>query len=290
MKAPTEKRNDIIQIIVTRSCDLFNCSNCTQLLPFRSDTLHMGLDCFRDAVRSVREWPGIVALFGGNPCSHPRFPDLCAILVEEIPDQRHRGIWSNAFLGHGQVIRDTFYPLGRFNLNAHADTAAAADMEFWCPGKVIKKSIYEPASHTPILMDWRDLGITEDEWVSARERCDINLNWSSAIAERGGRPYAYFCEVGASLDGVRGENNGIPATPGWWEEPMARFIHQVDACCDRGCGVPLRRIGHLDRDDTYDLTASWAHIQHRGKIKIEVHETMPSACHEGTDYMGLRKP
>lgn len=287
--APTQKSNDIIQIEITRKCDLFHCSNCTRMLPFRKDDVEMTLDCFREAVRSCEGWPGVVALFGGNPCSHSRFPEICEIMREEIPDQRRRGLWTNNLLKHGQVCRDTFFPAGRFNCNAHMDEDAAAEIDKWLPGKLIKTSRNRASWHSPIMLDYRDYGIEESEWVALRERCDINRNWSAAIMQRDGRPYAYFCEVAGAWDGVRGENNGILAVPGWWKFGMDGFGDQVRKCCDRGCGVPLKGKGHLDRDDTYDVSPSLVPLTtKRGKVKIAVNETAPDRTHEATDYQHLR--
>lgn len=287
--------NDIIQILVTRACNLFSCSNCTQLLPFRKDTLHMGVDVFRAAVRSMAGWPGVVAMFGGNPCSHPKFEDLAAILEEEIPEQHRRGLWSNAFLGHGETVRRVFYPHARFNLNAHADREAAVDMARWCPGKVIEASVGSPAWHGPILMDREDLGISAEDWVPIRESCDINRNWSGIVVERDGFPYGYFCEVAAAIDGVRGENHGMLASPGWWREPIANFAGQISGCCDRGCGVPFRFRGHLDRDDVYDVTRAWVPMTSPRKGRVSIHEhsegleKIPRSG-ELTDYLRLRTP
>lgn len=290
MKAPTDKRNDTIQIIVTTACDLFTCSNCTQLLPFRRDYRHMSVECFREAVRSVKDWPGVVGLFGGNPCAHPYFETLCEILEGEIPQQRRRGLWANSLRGHGRTVRRVFYPAGRFNLNAHGEAEAAAEIDAWLPGKLIKGSDRRASWHAGILLDRRDFGIPEKEWIAARENCDVNLNWSSAIAERDGKPYAYFCEIAASIDGIRGENHGVPALPGWWRRKMPAFEEQVRQCCDRGCGVPLRRLGHMDRDDVYDHTVSWVETveKYRGKISLEMHGHIPEACAEATDYMRCR--
>jgi hypothetical protein len=279
--------NDTIQIIITRACDIFTCTNCTQLLPFRSDALHMSTECFRNALRSLADWPGIVGIFGGNPCCHPRFAELMKILMEEIPVQRHRGIWTNNLLKHGALVREVFYPHGRFNLNAHADPAAAADIERWLPGKLIPKTDRDPAWHAAMLADYRDFGMSEEQWIAAREACDINQKWSAAIAERDGQPYAYFCEVAASLDGVRGENHGIPANPGWWQSRMDTYKHQVRECCDRGCGVPLRFRGHLDRAATYDVSASWQGVltPPRGDIHINMIQPHASHCQDAADYM-----
>jgi hypothetical protein len=290
MLAPTDKSNDICQVIVTRACSLFTCSNCTQLLPYRRDIVHMSVDVFRKALRSLVGWHGVRALFGGNPANHPRFEDLCQIMTEEVPDQRQRGLWCNNVLQHGQIIRDTFYPHGRFNMNAHADAAAAAEIERWLPGKLIKASRDTAAWHSPVLLHYADFGIDYPAWVALRENCDINKNWSSAIAEREGKPFAYFCEVGASLDGIRSENHGIEAVPGWWRFKMARFAGQVSGCCDRGCGVPLKRQGHLDRDDTYDVSPSFVPLTRQGKkIKVVLHESLDGAVvTETTDYMRYR--
>ena len=292
LKAPTDKTNDTIQIIVTRACDLFNCSNCTQLLPFRKDPMHMSLECFRLACQSIADWPGIVGIFGGNPCVHPQFEALMEILVEEIPDQKHRGLWSNNLMKHGALVQQVFYPNGRFNLNAHAVPEAAAEIERWLPGRLIRNSGTQEAWHSAMLVDWADMGLTYEQWADKREHCDINTKWSAAIAERDGKPYAYFCEVAAAIDGVRDANHGLYAFPGWWRLKMAAFGKQVAGCCDKGCAVPLRIRGHLDREDVYDVSRSWlpATAAPRGKIKTELHEELPKdRCKETTDYMRQRE-
>jgi hypothetical protein len=293
VKAPTDKANDTIQIVVSRSCDLFWCSNCTQLLPFRTDTVHMSVAVFRQALRSLAGWPGVRGVFGGNPCVHPQFAELMAVLVEEVPDQRQRGLWTNNLLKHGALVRDVFYPRGRFNLNAHADEASAAQMDHWLPGRIIPTSRSRASWHSPVLLDWRDLGITESDWIAAREACDINQTWSAAIVERDGQPLGYFCEVAAALDGVRGTNHGIPAVPGWWRWGMDRFTGQVRGCCDEGCGIPLKRLGHTDVDATYDYSESFVplvggklrgpHLS--GWLHRSLTETLTA---RPTDYQGLR--
>lgn len=292
MLAPTDKRNDTIQIDITRACNL-TCSNCTRLLPFRRDPVQMSPKVFREALRSLEGWPGIRGIFGGNPTRHCKFEELMGILVEEVPDQRHRGIWTNDLGKHGELIREVFYPHGRFNLNAHADREAAAEIDRWLPGRLIPTSRDRASWHSPILLDWRDMGLSESEWVEQREACDINRNWSAAIMERDGAPYAYFCEVAGALDGIRGENHGIPAVPGWWRFKMDRFGDQVKNCCDAGCGVPLKRLGHLDTDATYDYSTSFIPLV-AGKLRSphlsgQLHEELTTVGTQSpTDYQGLR--
>lgn len=298
MWAPTDKRNDIVQICITRVCDLQYCSNCTQLLPMRKDAMHMGVDVFREAVRSLKGWHGVIALFGGNPVVHPHFPEIVKILCEEVPNQRQRGLWSNNLMKHGELIRKAFYPHGRFNLNAHASTKAAEEIDRWLPGKLIESSRSRKSWHSPILLNYKDFGIPDAAWIKSRENCDINRDWSSAIVERldpNGvpRPYAYFCEVAAAIDGVRGTNHGVPAVPGWWRWKMDRFKHQVEQCCDKGCGVPLKRLGHLDRDDTYDYSPTWREIVEsaagsKTPMKIKLHAELPEGTELTTDYQAHR--
>lgn len=288
MLAPIDKishgGNDIMQIVVTTSCDR-DCSNCTQLLPFRRDYRFMSIACFEAAVRSMAGWPRVVALFGGNPCVHPQFPKLCEILSAHVP-AKQRGLWTNNLFKHGQIAAGTFSQ-GRLNLNAHGNPLAYDEMNRWFPGRVIRESRDKASWHATILADYRDLGIADTDWVAAREHCDINQHWSGAIVERDGQPYGYFCEVAASLDGVRGENHGIPAVPGWWKERMPTFEGQVRNCCDRGCGVPLRLKGHLDRDETYDVTSSWAtpFLTGGSGTQIQIHESESEHCAVATDYV-----
>lgn len=280
-------QNDIIQIIVTRSCDLLFCSDCTQLLPYRKDVRHMSLDVFREALRSLEGWPGVRALFGGNPCSHPHFDALCEILQEEVPDQTKRGLWSNNLLGHGEIVRETFWPHARWNLNIHAEERAAAEMEKWLPGiPILGRG--KPSWHSPVLIHWEDMGLTYSQWVEKRENCDVNQRWSGAIAERDGRAYSYFCEIAAALDGVRGENHGLLARPGWWRLKIDSFDNQIKQCCDRGCGIPLKYKGHLDSDEIYDVSPRLLQIVDKTKKpEIQIHTEPPESTAIATDYQKL---
>lgn len=250
----------------------------------------MSLGCFEAAVISLRDWPGIVACFGGNPAVHPEFPDLCRILAKHIKPAQ-RGLWCNNLFKHGPIAAETFSE-GVLNLNAHGIPEAAQAMNRWFPGRVIPGSGAHHAFHSTILADYRDLGVSEEEWLKSREACDINQKWSAAIVEREGAPYAYFCEVAAAMDGVRGRNHGVPASPGWWQMPIQApgYQQQIQKCCDQGCGVPLKLKGHRDNEQIYDITGSWAHTLPKasGAITEIVHFETPEKIGEVTDYMKVR--
>jgi len=294
MLAPIDKLrnggNQNIQIIVTSRCDL-RCSNCTQSVAHSGNKYNISLSSFREACESLRDWPGIVGVFGGNPTTHKQFPELCAILCEVIPDQRHRGLWSNNLLKHGSVVRDTFYPHGTFNLNAHGNAAAFADFERWVPGKAIKESGTTQSWHSPILTAIEDF--VGSEYIPDREtmwaiikNCPINNDWSGGIIERNGVAKGYFCEVAAAFDILYDEDNGIPVYPQWWKSGIERFENQIERWCP-SCGVPLNLKGSMDLDDTD--TYSKTHEQ-LVQIKPYRKATLIESLHQtrterATDYM-----
>lgn len=298
MLAPVDKvlrrGNDIFQIVITRKCDIFNCSECTQLLPFRKDAWEMTLECIEEALIAIQGWPGVIACFGGNPCTHSRFPEVCELWRKYVPNQRQRGLWTNNLMRHGEVAKKTFWPNGRFNLNVHGNVKAEQEMNTWLPG--IRVYGAKPSQHGGQLLDYRDFGIPEEEWIRLREDCDINRKWSGACYGRLDdtgrmRPYMYFCERAGALDGVRGTNHGRLMEPGCWRWAMDRFQDQVKHCCDGYCGVPLRTKGYLDNADTYGVSPSLVPLTlgFKGKVKVEEVATLGEKSHELTDYQGLRK-
>ena len=290
MIAPSQKRNDMVQIQVTSSCDIGTCSNCVYAVAYRP-VKHMSLDCFRAALRSVLDCPGFVCLMGGNPCLHPRFEELCEILCEEIPDQHHRGIVTDNVLRHGDLVKSVFWPRGRMLLNAHGKVDVARRLQALFPNQIVNGHDGKPARHAPLLVDWMDLGFSPEEWEGLREDCDIMKNWSCGIAERDGKPKGYFCEVAGIIDELTGEDHGVPAVPGWWRQPMEHFEAQVSGCCDRGCGVPLKQIGHFDHEGVYGVSRSWAAALGNPRlpdVRVYPHNNPSRPVRDVTDYMRYR--
>ena len=92
----------IICVDVTNKCDLA-CSNCTRLLENQDALWEMTPDDFRTALRSLKDYPGIIAMIGGNPAMHRNYKELCRIFVEEVPERRQRGLWTNNVFKHEKV-------------------------------------------------------------------------------------------------------------------------------------------------------------------------------------------
>src|SRR5215831_7074969 len=111
MKAPSDRRlgiwrGGILQIHITRACDQA-CFHCTQGSNLGGKPIVMSLEHFEQACDSLKDYFGVVGIFGGNPCMHPRFGEICEILRVKIP-YKQRGLWTNNLRGNGAHARMTF--------------------------------------------------------------------------------------------------------------------------------------------------------------------------------------
>ena len=235
----------IICIDVTNKCDLA-CSNCTRLLANQDHFWDMTIENFKNAVNSLKEFPGVVVIIGGNPCMHPKFDELSKIFKELRPDKNKRGLWTNNFFKHEKIATEVY---GVFNLNTHGNSRSIKSLknfEF--------KGGYHPdnSHHSPILTAIKDLYEDKDEMWRIISNCDVNHNWSASIVQNKGKLRAYFCEVAASFDLARGEDNGLEITEDWWKREIFDYKKQIDHFCP-GCGVSAKLRGSMDKDeiDTY---------------------------------------
>lgn len=266
MRAPVDMQ--IICVDVTNKCDLA-CSNCTRLLANQDGLWEMTPENFRLALQSLKNYKGIIAMIGGNPCMHSKFPELCRIFREEVPNQYQRGLWTNNYFKHRAVIEETF---GALNLNPHNEERANAPLQDLYNTMVLKRGFnggyYTGSSdHAPLLTAVKDIYGEAEMWEKIAG-CDINREWSAAIVQNKGRLRAYFCEVAAAFDLARGTDMGMEVTLDWWKKPIAEFGGQIKTFCP-GCGAPARIKGHLDHEETDTYTESNADIA-RKKPKRKV--------------------
>jgi len=294
MIAPGVKPSRIIQIDITNRCDL-RCSNCTRMLAHHQQRYDMSPEVFRQTCRVLNTaLPHFVkGVFGGNPCLHPRFEDLCKIMMEEIPDQRARGLWTNHLRDKGWAAQAAFWPSAYFNLNAHTVPEAAQEFDRWLPGKMIPESRTQRAWHSPTLVAMSDFVGTADLpseaalWAAV-DQCDIDRNWSGIVIEHDGAPYLYACEVQGAFDLLYQENHGVPLTEASAQAGIDLFRHQYARWCP-GCGIPMRLPGHLDLEETDDVSA-----HHRELLQIGIRTRratvearpgeLPLRIGEATDY------
>lgn len=267
MKAPADYRPGIwrgrvLQIKVTNFCDL-DCRHCSVAVGVAKKLkrgFNMTPDQFRTACRSLRGFPGVVGMFGGNPCIHPKFEELCTIMREEIPNKDQRGLWSNRLFGHGAACRETFGP--HCNLNVHESQEAWDEIKRdWPEARPLESGLSSPSRHGPIFGAMVDVGLTESEMWERVATCYVNQTWSAEITVVDGELRGYFCEIAATMAELAGVGDrGVTIEPHWWTESMSVFTPQVNAYCTK-CLVPMngRKIDAAS-DDAEEFTAAWAPV------------------------------
>ena len=256
-------RGGIIQIHVTRACDR-SCNNCTQGSNLKGPVHHMSLDMFRIAVDSLKDYFGVVGIFGGNPCIHPQFPELCTELRRTIPWVQ-RGLWSNHPKGKGRHCAITFNP-AYSNLNVHQSQEAWDEFHRdWPECRPYLKGLDSDSRHSPPFVAMKDVVPDEQKRWELIANCDINKNWSALIGEFRGELRGYFCEIAAAQAMLHQDepdypDTGVPIVPGWWKQGQDAFDKQIRKHCHE-CGVPLRGHGALaNSDEPSQFSATHASI------------------------------
>ena len=276
----------IVCVDVTNKCDLA-CSNCTRLLANQETKWEMSVENFRLALQSLKNYGGIIAMIGGNPCVHTKFAELCQVFREEIPNQFQRGLWTNNYFKHREVIEQTF---GALNLNPHNMERANEKLKDLHNVMINQRGFnggyyVGNSHHAPLLTAVKDLYPEQEMWDRI-SRCDINKDWSASIIQNKGQLRAYFCEVAASFDLARGEDHGHPVVLDWWKKPISAFSDQVKHFCT-GCGVPARLRGHMDNEETDTYTKSNADIAEKSLAKgrsIRLLDVEKKLEHKVTEY------
>ena len=276
----------IVCVDVTNKCDLA-CSNCTRLLANQEAKWEMSVENFRLALQSLKNYKGIIAMIGGNPCVHTKFEELCQVFREEIPNQFQRGLWTNNYFKHREVIEKTF---GALNLNPHNMERANEKLKDLHNVMINQRGFnggyyVGNSHHAPLLTAVKDLYPEKEMWDKI-SRCDINKDWSASIIQNKGQLRAYFCEVAASFDLARGEDHGHPVVLDWWKKPISAFSDQVKHFCT-GCGVPARLRGHMDNEETDTYTKSNADIAQKSLVrgrKIQLLDVEKKLEHKVTEY------
>lgn len=242
-------KNGVIQIWTTRSCDK-SCFGCTQGSNLRGPYQSITVEQFEQACISLKDYFGIVGVFGGNPAIHPHFESLCAILREHIPYER-RGLWCNNPLGKGKIMAETFNPAVS-NLNVHLDKDAYDEFRRDWPNSR-PFGLDRDSRHSPVYVAMRDVIPDEGERWNLISECDINQHWSAMICVVNGNLRGFFCEIAGSMAMLHQNDPtwpdlGVEITPDWWRKPMSEFADQARFYCHR-CGVPMRGHGTLAQED-----------------------------------------
>lgn len=310
MVAPSQRRinaykGGIIQISITRGCDK-HCTGCTVGSQLIGKPNQMSLDHFEAAVVSLKDYFGVIGIFGGNPCTHKHFDEICAILRKHR-DKSLCGLWSNALLGHGAAARETFDP-AVCNLNVHLDAKAWDEFHRdWPEARPFGLTV-DSRHATPFvsMLDMED--VTQEMREEMISNCDINRFWSAIICTVRGELRGFFCEVAGNqamiMENIKRDDGsyvipdtGIPIigcggipNGDWWKLPMSGYADQVSFHCHR-CGIPMRGEGELATSgvELYSLTyESVVKPKTRGKL-VQLVTKMSELSPKGqpvTTYLG----
>ena len=285
-------RGGVLQIWTTRGCDK-SCFGCTQGSNLGGKPALITPEQFEAACLSLRGYFGVVGMFGGNPCSHPQFEQLCDIMAAHVPFEQ-RGLWSNNLLGKGAVARRTFNPAVS-NLNVHLDQAAFDEFRSTWPESQ-PFGLDTDSRHSPPYVALQDVIDDEAERWDLISGCDINRRWSAMICVFRGDLRGYFCEIAgaqamlhqAQLDYP---DLGVEIAPDWWRRGMPDFAEQARFHC-HACGIPLRGYGALAQDESGAEQVSITHSaiyrpKRRGRLVqlVTDREQLGKPLDVATDYI-----
>lgn len=237
MRSPSQMQ--IIQIDITNAC--FNkCSNCSRFCGNHKQPFFMDWNTFRRACESLYDFPGMIGVMGGEPTLHPNFDrfirfysncfrrgskltenvnepivDICAHRNSnwEFVKGRRRGLWTSfgpGYSKHFELIRDVF--------------------EYQCVN-----DHKHPGKHQASQVTYKELGISDEEFITLRDNCWLQNKWSASITPKG----AFFCEVAGALDMLFDGPGGWPIEQGWWRREVKDFGSQLDWCKICGFCLPV---------------------------------------------------
>lgn len=265
MISPADQK--IIQIDVTNACPHV-CANCTRFVGHHKQPFMMGLDTFKQAVKSLQGYKGMVGVMGGEPTLHPKFPEIVKILMAERPNdevpkgrfapipnfveyrnkelsdiRKTRGLWTSlgdGYAKHYEIIHDAF---GYQCVNDHR----------------------HDGEHMALLMTRKELGYEDDEvWRKLRDNCWIQREWSASITPKG----AFFCEVAGALDMLFGGPGGWPVVPGWWRREPKDFGDQLKWCEICSACLPVPRAKASAKKDIVSPDM-WMRLMEIGSPKMK---------------------
>jgi hypothetical protein len=263
----------VLQIWITRACDKA-CFGCTQASNLGGKPVFMTPEQFAVAIDSLKDYFGVVGVFGGNPALNPHFAEICEVFRNSAIPFSRRGLWCNNPMGKGSHMRGTFNPAVS-NLNVHLDRAAFDEFRRDWP-EAMPFGLEKDSRHSPVHGSMIDLGVPEAERWERISQCDINQRWSAMIGVFRGEVRGWFCEVaGAQAMLFQGDPNcldtgihigrptdsdGYPRKS-WWQLPMGGFRDQVRQHC-HNCLVPMKGHGELacSVDGKEQTTASYAGV------------------------------
>ena len=268
MRSPADMQT--IQIDITNACNLA-CSNCTRFCGNHKKNFFMDFDTFKRAVDSLEGYNGVTGVMGGEPTLHPEFERFVLYLREKYGERKeeNRMIYPQREFIKEIRRREFESHILRKNEDGTGKNSGCGNFKMYGPGLWSNMGVTYPkyyelindcfnvqflndhineSYHQPGLISRKDLGISDEEWISMRDNCWIQNEWSATITPKG----AFFCEIAGALDMLFDGPGGWPIEPGWWKRKPSEFGEQLQWC--EICGFALKTFMRDAKEEVDDVS------------------------------------
>lgn len=265
MKSPKDMR--IIQIDITNAC-MYRCSNCTRFCGHHKKNFFMDYETFKRAVDSLIGYHGTIGVMGGEPTLHPNFELFVEYLDSKLPKGAKKD--HRALVAPQKDFIQSILLENKKNSEVYAyetgDRETVVGAGLWSAMVPSYKKNFELIQdvfkmqavndhgnvmyHSPILINRKDLGISDEEWIPIRDHCWAQDVWSATITPKG----AFFCEIAGALDMLFDGPGGWPIEEGWWKRTPDQFGEQLKWC--EYCGIALETFTRNANDWIDDVSES----------------------------------
>lgn len=182
----------------------------------------MTVEQFKAALASLKDWPGLIGIIGGEPLMHPQFKEICEVLIESGNNLR-TGLWTSG--GKDGILYSRYEALIGKAFRFKAYNQHSEEQRRKCKHQPLTLAVQEMVSD-PVVVD----KLIDDCWVQR--------TWCPTINHFGG----YFCEVAAAQDVLLNEGaNAWPIVDGWWKKVPEEFGAQRELCYNCGMALPIER-------------------------------------------------
>jgi hypothetical protein len=247
--------SDTVQIEITNAC-VNSCSNCTRFCGHHKKPYFMSFEQFKEAVDSMKGFPKMTGIMGGEPLLHPEFAKFCEYIRSKIPKEQ-LGLWTvfpKGYEHYREIICETF---GNIFLNDHT-----------------RPDVY----HCPLLVAAEEVIPDKKNMFLAIDHCWLQENWSSAINPKG----AFFCEVAAAMSVLFEGSDGWKVEPDWWKRTVKDYKEQIEEFCPKcGASLSLKRRASVEGID--DISPKNLERLKGKSLKIDAGKYVVSDLHQTLD-------